>query len=223
MERTEDGPLDRVPAVGRGGWPVKLLVLVEEAAGRDGESVVLVEEAAGRDGESVVLVEEAAGRDGELVVGGELSAEGAGWPVEREDELLVARDEVEVPNCLAFFLAAALVCQPHEHGLFTAGMKKDPCWQLLIELIAAKTSLFDGFWPLPVNTGRPCNGLSCWAYRLMLHAPGPLLPRLTPTPAQTKISARYTYLRNSFKPVNAPFCTLLYLSLDLMQTAQGNK
>ena len=67
--------------------------------------------------------------------------------------------------CLARFLAAAFVCQPHEHGLLTERVKKDPCWHLLIAAIAAKTSLFDGFWPLPVNTGRPsAKSMSCSAY-----------------------------------------------------------
>ena len=67
--------------------------------------------------------------------------------------------------CLARFLAAAFVCQPHEHGLFADDLKKTPCWHFLIAAIAAKTSLFDGFWPLPVNTGLPsAKSISCSAY-----------------------------------------------------------
>lgn len=65
---------------------------------------------------------------------------------EREGEEVVGLDEAEVSNC-ACFLADALVCQPHEHGLFSERLKKDPCRHFLIEAIAAKTSLFDGFWP----------------------------------------------------------------------------
>ena len=66
-------------------------------------------------------------------------------------------DEAEASDCacLPCFLAAALVCHPHEHGLTMDGLKKDPCLHLLIEAIAAKTSLLEGFWPLPVNAGRP--------------------------------------------------------------------
>ena len=64
----------------------------------------------------IVLVEGPAERDGELLVGAVMLevivlVEG---PAEREgDELLVGLDCA----CLACFLAAALVCQPHEHGL----------------------------------------------------------------------------------------------------------
>ena len=64
--------------------------------------------------------------------------------------------DVEEPDCacLARFLAAAFVCQPHVHGLLT-GEKKDPCRHFCIAAIAAKTSLLDGFWPLPLKTDRP--------------------------------------------------------------------
>ena len=70
--------------------------------------------------------------------------------------------------CLACFLAAAFVCQPHEHGLFAEGLKREPCRHFLIEAIAAKTSLFDGFWPLPVNAGCPsARSINCSAYCLV--------------------------------------------------------
>ena len=75
--------------------------------------------------------------------------------------------KAEAPDCacLARFLAAAFVCQPHEHGLLAEDWKKDPCRHLLIDAIAAKTSLFEGFWPLPVNAGRPsARSISCSAY-----------------------------------------------------------
>ena len=68
-----------------------------------------------------------------------------------EDETAtVGVDEAEASDCacLVCFLAAALVCQPHEHGLSAEGLKKDPCRHFLIEAIAAKTSLLDSFWPL---------------------------------------------------------------------------
>ena len=76
-------------------------------------------------------------------------------------------DEAKASDCacLARFLAAALACQPHEHGLLTEGVKKDPCRHFLIAAIAAKMSLFDGFWPLPENTGLPsARSMSCSAY-----------------------------------------------------------
>ena len=67
--------------------------------------------------------------------------------------------------CLACFLAAAFVCQPHEHGLFADDLKKKPCQHFLIAAIATKTSLFDGFWLLPVNTSLPsAKSISCSAY-----------------------------------------------------------
>ena len=78
-----------------------------------------------------------------------------------EDETAtVGVDEAEASDCAClacFLLAAALVCQPHEHGLGLSAecLKKDPCRHFLIEAIAAKTSLLDGFWPLPVNMRRP--------------------------------------------------------------------
>ena len=75
-------------------------------------------------------------------------------------------DEVECDcACLAHFLAAALVCQPHEHGLFTEGWKNDPCRHFFIAAIASRTSLFDGLWPLPLNAGRPsARSISCSEY-----------------------------------------------------------
>ena len=77
-------------------------------------------------------------------------------------------DEAEASDCacLARFLAAAnLACQPHEHGLLTEGVKKDTCRHFLIAAITAKTSSFDGFWPLPENTGLPsARSMSCSAY-----------------------------------------------------------
>ena len=51
------------------------------------------------------------------------------------------------------------------HGLPAEDVKKDPCRHLLIAAIAAKTSLLDGFWPLPVNTGLPsARSINCSAY-----------------------------------------------------------
>ena len=95
----------------------------------------------------------AGGTEGE----GELLAEAAVEEVVAEKMGVGEADEAEASDCacLARFLAAALVCQPHEHGLLTEGVRKDPCWHFLIAAIAAKTSLFDGFWPLPVNMGLP--------------------------------------------------------------------
>ena len=54
----------------------------------------------------------------------------------------VGVDEAEASDCacLTCFLAAALVCQPREHGLSADGLKNYPCRHLLIEAIAAKTS-----------------------------------------------------------------------------------
>ena len=88
---------------------------------------------------------------------GELLVEAAVEEVVAEKVGVGDADEAEASDCasLARFLAAALVCQPHEHGLLTEGVKNDPCRHFLIAAIAAKTSLFDGFWPLPLNTGRP--------------------------------------------------------------------
>jgi hypothetical protein len=87
-----------------------------------------------------------------------------------EEAVERGRDEAEASDCacLAFFLAAAFVCQPHEHGLFAEGLKKEPCWHFLIEAIAVETSLFDGVWPLPVNAGRPsARSINCSAYCTM--------------------------------------------------------
>ena len=87
--------------------------------------------------------------------GGELMVEAAG--AIEEDE----RDWA----CLARFLTAALVCQPHEHGLFAEGWKNFPCRHFLIAAIAANASRFDGFCPLPSNVGRPsARSISCSAY-----------------------------------------------------------
>ena len=89
---------------------------------------------------------------------GETKEEGE-LPVEAAvEEVMVGvgdADEAERSDCacLAHFLAAALVCLPHEHGLLTEGVKNDPCRHFLIGAITAKMSLFDGFWPLPLNTG----------------------------------------------------------------------
>ena len=59
---------------------------------------------------------------------------------------------------LACFLAAAFVCQPHEHCLFVEGEKNDPCRHFW-------TSLFEGFCPLPVRAGRSsARSISCSAY-----------------------------------------------------------
>ena len=62
--------------------------------------------------------------------------------------------------CLAYFLAAALVCQPHEHGLFSTGLNKDPCLHFLIEDCFVRR-----FLALPANAGRPsAKSINCSAY-----------------------------------------------------------
>ena len=74
-------------------------------------------------------------------------------------------DKAEASACLALFLAAALVCQPHEHEVGLPAVKNDPRWHRLIAAIAANTSLLEGFWPLPVNTGFPsARSISCSEY-----------------------------------------------------------
>ena len=141
------------------GWSVEGVVLLVDAA-------VLEEEEGG---------ERATETEGELeggdveegsTVAGVLEAEIATF---EDESAAVGVDEEEAPNCacLACFLAAAFVCQLHEHGLAAAeGVKNDPCRHFLIAAIAAKTSLFDGFWPLPVNTGLPsARSINCSPYR----------------------------------------------------------
>ena len=44
--------------------------------------------------------------------------------VDKAAERVGVDEEVPDCACLAWFLAAALVCQPHEHGLFPEGLKK---------------------------------------------------------------------------------------------------
>ena len=73
--------------------------------------------------------------------------------------------------CFAFFLWNALSCQPQEQDLFAVELaweKKEPCLAFLhlsIEAISAKTSLFEGFFPLPANAGCPsAKSISSSAY-----------------------------------------------------------
>ena len=101
------------------------------AAEREGE--LLVDAAVPALEEAVEWVADpATEREGELLVDTEaLGGVVTGPATEREGELLVdpAVDEAEASDCalLAFLLAAALVCQLHEHGLLVEGLKKDPC------------------------------------------------------------------------------------------------
>ena len=163
-----EGPAERGGELLVGAVMLEVIVLVEGPAERGGELlevIVLVEGPAKRGGELlevIVLVEGPAKRGGELL---EVIVLVEG-PAEREgDELLVGLDCA----CLACFLAAALVCQPHEHGLTSEGLKKDPCWHFFMEAIAATTSLLVGFWPLPANTGRP----SARSINLLAYCPMP--------------------------------------------------
>ena len=70
-------------------------------------------------------------REGELLVLAEVAvaAEGVGLATEGEGELLREVVGLEASNCacLARLLAAAFVCQPHEHVLFAERWKNDPC------------------------------------------------------------------------------------------------
>ena len=149
---------------------------LEDAAVGRGEGERLAAEAAvdevvaagGTGGEGELMVEAAgapvAGGIGGEGVGG---TEGEGLLVEAEvSERAGAIEEDERDwACLTRFLAAALVCQPHEHGLFAEGWKNAPCRHFLIAAIAANASRFDGFCPLPVNAGRPsARSINCSAY-----------------------------------------------------------
>ena len=67
-----------------------------------------------------------------------------------EETATVGVDDVDAAEasdraCLARFLAAAFVCQPHEHEPDLSAEKNDPCRHFLIKAIAAKTSLLEGF------------------------------------------------------------------------------
>ena len=67
-----------------------------------------------------------------------------------EETATVGVDDVDAAEasdraCLARFLAAAFVCQPHEHEPDLSAEKNDPYRHFLIEAIAAKTSLLEGF------------------------------------------------------------------------------
>ena len=82
----------------------------------------------------------------------------------------MADDEAARACCsLDCFLAAALVCQPHEHrcSFRLSEEKNDPfwraCWHLLMDAMAATTSLLEGFWPLPVKAGRPSARSMSWS------------------------------------------------------------
>ena len=84
-----------------------------------------------------------------------------------EETTTVGVDAAEASDraCLARFLAAAFVCQPHEHEPDLSAEKNDPCRHFLIEAIAAKTSLLEGVWPLPLKAGRPsARSINCSAY-----------------------------------------------------------
>ena len=119
--------------------------------------------AAGGTGGGGELMVEAAGAP----VAGGTGGEGVGLLVKAEvSERAGAIEEDERDwACLARFLAAALVCQPHEHGLFAEGWKNAPSRHFLIAAIAANTSRFDGFCPLPMNAGCPsARSISCSAY-----------------------------------------------------------
>lgn len=53
----------------------------------------------------------------------------------------VGMDEAEAAHdcaCLARFLAAAFVCQLHEHGLLTEDVTKDPCRHFLLAMVLFK-------------------------------------------------------------------------------------
>lgn len=78
--------------------------------------------------------------------------------------LLVGLDIVVLLDCacIAVLLVATLVCHLHEHGLLPDRLKSNPGRHFLIDVITAKTSLLDGFWPLPVNTGRPSAKSISW-------------------------------------------------------------
>ena len=139
--------------------------------GGSAEAVVLLVDAAVL--EEVVCVAGSTDTERELEPGD--VQEGSPVAGALEDETAtptVGVDEVEACDCawlacLACSLLAALVCQPHEQGLGLSAetLKNDPCRHLLIEAIAAKTSLLDGFWPLPVNTRCPsARSINCSAY-----------------------------------------------------------
>ena len=135
------------------GWSAEEVVLLVDA-------VVLEEEEGGWGGGATETEEELEGGDveeGSTVAGVTFDT---ATPAEGLDDA-----EASDCACLARFLAAAFVCQPHKHGLPAGDWKKDPCRHLLIEAIAAKTSLFEGFWPLPVNAGFPsARSINCSAY-----------------------------------------------------------
>ena len=167
------------PALGRCAEAVMLLVDAAvlggtgpaPALGISAEAVVLLVDAAVL--EEVDRATGSADTEGELEpygmqegspVAGALDDETATVSVDKAEALddetaTIGVDEAEAPGCAClacFLLAAAFVCHPHEHGLdLSAERKNDPCRHFLIEAIAAKTSLLDGFWPLPVNAGRP--------------------------------------------------------------------
>ena len=147
-----------VAAEREGELLIETAVLEEPTVGptkREGEllidTAVLTELAVAAEGERGLLIDTAVLK--ELAV----AAEGEGLATEGEGELLRGVAGLEASNCacLARLLVAAFVCQPHEHALFAERWKNDPCLHLFIEAIAAKTSLLDGFWPLPANAGRP--------------------------------------------------------------------
>ena len=85
---------------------VRILVIWGEKEGL--EDAVTVEGGRGTEGEGELLAVEAMEEDKAEKVG------------------VGKTNKAEASNCACFarFLAAALVCQPHEHGLLGEGMKK---------------------------------------------------------------------------------------------------
>ena len=114
------------------------------------DEVVLAVEVLAAVDEVVLAVEVLAAVD-EVVLAVEVLAVVEETDEEAEDDLSAAA------SCHNFcFLSAAFVCQPHEQGRSfprPSVVKNDPLmrafWHFLIDAIAARTSLFDGFWPLP--------------------------------------------------------------------------
>ena len=99
------------------GWSAEEVVLLVDA-------VVLEEEEGG--GEATETEGELEGGDveeGSMVAGVTFDT-----ATPAEETAMVGLDDAEASDCacLAFFLAAALVCQPHEHGLVAEGAKNDP-------------------------------------------------------------------------------------------------
>ena len=124
---------------------------LEDAAVGRGEGERLAAEAAvdevvaagGTGGEGELMVEAAgapvAGGTGGEGVGG-TEEEGPLVEAEVSERAGVIEEDERDWACLACFLAAALVCQLHEHGLFAEGWKNAPCRHFSIAAIAANAS-----------------------------------------------------------------------------------